>query len=74
MTAPAIVVENRKELSYLLCQAAEIEHLAMGQYLYAAFSLRTDVGPGLSAEQLAAVERWRRWWEETGEARHGDYR
>jgi hypothetical protein len=60
MTAPAIVVENRKELSYLLCQAAEIEHLAMGQYLYAAFSLRTDVGPGLSAEQLAAVERWRR--------------
>ena len=31
MTSPRIVVEHRKELSYLLCQAAEIEHLAMGQ-------------------------------------------
>ncbi|HQR79305.1 MAG TPA: ferritin-like protein [Actinomycetota bacterium] len=60
MTDPAIVVEHRKELSYLLCQAAEIEHLAMGQYLYAAFSLRTEVGPGLTAEQLEVVERWRR--------------
>ena len=59
MTTP-IVVEHRKELSYLLCQAAEIEHLAMGQYLYAAFSLRTEVGPGLTAEQLEAVERWRK--------------
>ena len=57
---PAIVVEHRKELSYLLCQAAEIEHLAMCQYLYAAFSLRTEPGPGLTVEQLEAVERWRR--------------
>ncbi len=56
----AIVVEHRKELSYLLCQAAEIEHLAMCQYLYAAFSLRTTPGPGLTVEQLEAVERWRR--------------
>jgi hypothetical protein len=55
----AIVVEHRKELSYLLCQAAEIEHLAMCQYLYAAFSLRTAPGPGLTVEQLEAVERWR---------------
>jgi hypothetical protein len=57
---PAIVVEHRKELSYLLCQAAEIEHLAMCQYLYAAFSLRAEPGPGLSLEQLEKVERWRR--------------
>jgi hypothetical protein len=55
----AIVVEHRKELSYLLCQAAEIEHLAMCQYLYAAFSLRTTPGPGLAVEQVDAVERWR---------------
>jgi CDGSH-type Zn-finger protein len=55
-----IVVQHRKELSYLLCQAAEIEHLAMCQYLYAAFSLRTEMGPGLTAPQLEAVERWRR--------------
>ena len=60
VTSPPIVVEHRKELSYLLCQAAEIEQLAMGQYLYAAFSLRTEVGPGLTGEQLEAVERWRR--------------
>lgn len=57
---PSIVVEHRKELSYLLCQAAEIEHLAMCQYLYAAFSLRTETGPGLTEDQLATVERWRR--------------
>ena len=56
---PAIVVEHRKELSYLLCQAAEIEHLAMCQYLYAAFSLRTEPGPGLTVEQLEVVNRWR---------------
>lgn len=59
MDRPPIVVEHRKELSYLLCQAAEIEHLAMGQYLYAAFSLRTEAGPGLTVEQHEAVERWR---------------
>lgn len=55
-----IVVEHRKELSYLLCQAAEIEHMAMCQYLYAAFSLRTEPGPGLTADQFEAVERWRK--------------
>jgi hypothetical protein len=60
VAGPPIVVEHRKELSYLLCQAAEIEHMAMCQYLYAAFSLRTAPGPGLTAPQLEAVERWRR--------------
>lgn len=55
-----IVVEHRKELSFLLCQAAEIEHLAMCQYLYTAFSLRTEVGDGLTEAQLEAVNRWRR--------------
>jgi hypothetical protein len=59
MDQHAIVVEHRKELSYLLCQAAEIEHLAMCQYLYAAFSLRTAPGDGLTLEQLEVVNRWR---------------
>jgi hypothetical protein len=54
-----IVVGHRKELSYLLCQAAEIEHMAMCQYLYAAFSLRSVPGPGLTLEQLETVEQWR---------------
>jgi hypothetical protein len=55
-----IVVERRKELTYLLSQAAELEHGLMCQYLYAAFSLRSTPGPGLAEDQLEAVERWRR--------------
>src|SRR3954454_16628248 len=55
----AIVVEHRKELTYLLCQAAELEHALMAQYLFAAFSLRSEPGPGLTEDQLEAVERWR---------------
>lgn len=56
---PPIVIENRKELTYLLCQAAELEHGLMCEYLYAAFSLKGQVGPGLHAGHLAVVERWR---------------
>src|SRR5438128_1676410 len=56
---PEIVIEHRKELTYLLCQAAEVEHGLMCQYLYAAFSLKTAPGPGLREDQLEAVERWR---------------
>jgi hypothetical protein len=56
---PAIAVGDRKELTYLLCQAAELEHGLMCEYLYAAFSLKSTAGPGLRADQLAAVERWR---------------
>jgi Ferritin-like len=56
---PAIVVGDRKELTYLLCQAAELEHGLMCEYLYAAFSLKNAPGPGLRDDQLAAVERWR---------------
>src|SRR5689334_20908110 len=56
----AIVVGNRKELTYLLSQAAELEHGVMCEYLYAAFSLKSTAGPGLRADQLKAVERWRR--------------
>ena len=57
---PAIVVEDRKELTYLLCQAAELEHAVMCEYLYAAFSLKSTAGPGLREDQLEVVERWRR--------------
>ena len=48
---PAIVVEDRKELTYLLCQAAELEHAVMCQYLYAAVSLKSTEGPGLREDQ-----------------------
>jgi Ferritin-like len=57
---PAIVVEDRKELTYLLCQAAELEHAVMCEYLYAAFSLKSTAGPGVRDDQLEVVERWRR--------------
>jgi hypothetical protein len=60
MHEPAIVVGDRKELAYLLSQAAELEHGLMCEYLYAAFSLKTSAGPGVRNGQLAAVERWRR--------------
>jgi hypothetical protein len=59
VTEPPIVVANRKELSYLLCQAAELEHALMCEYLYAAFSLKQQPDDTLSIEQLATVERWR---------------
>lgn len=60
MDEPPIVVGNRKELTYLLCQAAELEHAVMCQYLYAAFSLKGPDDPGLSGEEHAAIERWRK--------------
>src|SRR5215211_5701826 len=57
---PAIVVEDRKELTYLLCQAAELEHAVMCEYLYAAFSLKNTADRRLREDQLEVVERWRR--------------
>src|SRR5580698_1966861 len=34
------VIEHREALIYMLCQAAELEHAIMCQYLFAAFSLK----------------------------------
>ena len=48
---PPILIHNRKELTYLLCLAAELEHALMCEYLYAAFSLKQGMGE--------EVERWR---------------
>ena len=59
MDVPPLVVGNRKELTFLLCQAAELEHSVMCQYLYAAFSLKGPSDAGLTPDQRAAVERWR---------------
>jgi hypothetical protein len=51
-------VPNREELIYLLSEAAELEHGLMCSYLFAAFSLKRDA-PDLTAEERAAVARWR---------------
>ena len=59
MAEPKIVVEHREHLWYLLAEAAQVEHLIMCQYLYASFSLKGGPEDGLTAEQAAAVARWR---------------
>jgi CDGSH-type Zn-finger protein/uncharacterized Fe-S cluster protein YjdI len=42
-----------------LYEAAELEHNLMCTYLYAAFSLKDGEADGLTAEEAAAVSRWR---------------
>jgi CDGSH-type Zn-finger protein/truncated hemoglobin YjbI len=53
------VIEHREALIYMLCEAAELEHGIMCQYLYAAFSLKQSADEGLTAAEAAAVQRWR---------------
>ena len=54
------VIEHREALIYMLCEAAELEHGIMCQYLFAAFSLKQTADEGLTADELAAVTRWRK--------------
>jgi CDGSH-type Zn-finger protein/truncated hemoglobin YjbI len=53
------VIEHREALIYMLCEAAELEHGIMCQYLFAAFSLKEDAAEGLTEDQVSAVRRWR---------------
>jgi hypothetical protein len=53
------VIEHREALIYMLCEAAELEHGIMCQYLFAAFSLKQSADEGLTEEELTAVRRWR---------------
>jgi Ferritin-like len=53
------VIEHREALIYMLCQAAELEHGIMCQYLFAAFSLKQSTDEGLTSEELEGVSRWR---------------
>ena len=55
-----LVIEHREALYYMLCEAAELEHGIMCQYLYAAFSLKQSEDEGLSAGEAEAVRRWRK--------------
>jgi hypothetical protein len=55
-----IHLENREALIYTLGKAAELEHLIMLQYLYAAFSLKGGEAEGLSPDGALAVQRWRK--------------
>jgi hypothetical protein len=60
-------IEHREALIYTLGKAAELEHLVMLQYLFAAFSLKQSVEEGLTREGLAAVQRWRKTLLDIGE-------
>jgi hypothetical protein len=60
-------LEHREALIYALGKAAELEHLVMLQYLFAAFSLKQHVNEGITPERLVAVQRWRRTLLEIGE-------
>ena len=56
---PAVRIENRAQLIYLLTEAAEIEHNVLCCYLFAQFSMKDDLSEGLTATQLEKVRGWR---------------
>ena len=56
---PELVIEHREELIFMVCEAAELEHALMCEYLFAAFSMKERPDEGLTSAQLEAVERWR---------------
>jgi hypothetical protein len=56
---PGLVIEHREALIYMICEAAELEHGLMCEYLFAALSLKDRVEEGVSEDQLAAIQRWR---------------
>jgi len=51
---------TRRDLLYLLSQAAELEHSLACQYLFTAFSLKQGMDEGITDEQLQMIRRWRR--------------
>jgi hypothetical protein len=55
---PALRVESREELVYLLGEACELEHGLLCEYLYAQFSLKRSVEEGVTLEQLARIQAW----------------
>jgi hypothetical protein len=55
-----MAIEHREALIYTLGKAAELEHLVMCQYLYAAFSLKETAAEGVPEELLSTVLGWRR--------------
>lgn len=55
-----IVIQSREALIYTLGKAAELEHLVLCQYLFAAFSMKRDESEGLAPDAVPMVQRWRR--------------
>jgi len=59
VTAAAALPVQREHVIGALYEAAELEHNLMCTYLYAAFSLKDGEAEGLTADEAAAVSRWR---------------
>src|SRR5581483_9428175 len=59
MNDERLTLASREQLVHRLYEAAEVEHCLMCTYLYAAYSLR-QANEGLSDDEHAAVERWRK--------------
>src|SRR5690242_2736069 len=55
-----IVIQDREELFYLFSEAAEFEHSVMCSYLYALWSLKRDISEDVTADELQAIDGWRR--------------
>jgi len=54
-------VESREELIYLLSRASELEHGLACVYLYAAYSLKSNLEEGgMTDDQLSIVKTWKR--------------
>jgi CDGSH-type Zn-finger protein/truncated hemoglobin YjbI len=60
MQEAPLVIEHREALVYMLAEASELEHGIMCEYLFAAFSLKQSADEGLTAEQQATVDGWRK--------------
>jgi CDGSH-type Zn-finger protein len=58
---PISPVTTREELLYLLTRASELEHDLACAYLYAGYSLKSDLSEGgLTENELQAVRTWKR--------------
>lgn len=54
-----LAVRDREELIYLLGEAAEFEHAVMCTYLYAQWSLKSELSEGITREEQQALSNWR---------------
>ena len=57
---PELRIEHRQALIYTLAKAAELEHLIICQYLFAAFSLKRDASEGIPGPMVQTVRGWAR--------------
>jgi CDGSH-type Zn-finger protein len=61
LNRPIAPVTTREELLYLLTRASELEHDLACAYLYAGYSLKSDLSEGgLTEGELQAVRGWKR--------------